>query len=114
MRILVVGQDGGAMGAIRDAVAQAGYGLVGAAASVREALVLAEGMNPDLVLLDAGLWDEFIGEDGLAGLPVVRLTAGPGGESLVGADGMPVGWLRKPVTSGALRAAVLDLLLSRK
>jgi len=106
MRILVVERDDAAGRAILDAAAEAGFGVAAMAASVPEAREAVDGTNPDLVLLDAGLWEEFVGEGGLPELPVVRLTDGPEEEGGFWPDGVPVGCLRRPVASGPLRAAV--------
>ncbi len=94
-------------------LAQMGYEVVGSTNNGKEALVMAEDLRPDLVLMDIHLQGQM---DGIAAaidvhgrlhLPVVFLTAyGEGGTFQRAKEAEPFGYILKPIEDRELRIVI--------
>jgi signal transduction histidine kinase len=112
-KILVVEDDAVAQLDIRLALERAGYGVIGMTGSGEEALVLADRLAPDIVLMDIMLEGEMDGLEAAGELrnrfdiPVIYLTVVVDEETLHWAKVTgPFGYLVKPVDHLELRSAI--------
>jgi PAS domain S-box-containing protein len=98
---------------LRQALEQAGFNVVGVAESADEALVAAEGQNPDLALMDVSIEGTM---DGIQtakvlrqwfNIPVVFVTAFSDQETVLrAASQLAFGYLTKPIRARELLATV--------
>ena len=117
-RILIVEDDAVTSLSIRETLTLVGYEVAGIAATVSDALCIAQNTHPHLALMDVHLAGR---RDGIEGalllrqldIPVVFLTAQGDGASLSRAEAAkPLGYLLKPIHSQQLLQAVDAALLS--
>lgn len=118
-RLLIVEDEAIVAADIAIRVSQLGYQVAGSVASGEEAIVLAEQLRPDLVLLDihlAGATDGIMVAHELRkrfGLPVVFLTAhGEGSTFQRAKEAEPFGYVLKPIEDREL-GIVIELALFR-
>jgi DNA-binding NarL/FixJ family response regulator len=117
MTVLVVDDDPAIRETIRDVVeVEPGWQLVGEATDGREAIHLAEELQPDLVVLDLML-PVMSGIDALPqivhvapGTTVVMLTAYPGARELIDAAALGAAATMEKAALTQLPAVVRDLL----
>lgn len=100
-----------------EALRDEGFQVVGVAASFEEAIALADGEQPDLVLMDIKLRSRRDGvEAAIAirerfGIPSLFTSGNQDAENVGRArPAMPVGWLPKPYTIESLVQAVREVL----
>ncbi|XXJ20098.1 response regulator [Desulfovibrio caledoniensis] len=112
-KILVVEDDAVAQLDVKLALERAGYGVIGMTGSGEEALVLADRLAPDIVLMDIRLEGEMDGLEAASELrnrfdiPVIYLTVVVDEETLHWAKVTgPFGYLVKPVDHNELRSAI--------
>jgi signal transduction histidine kinase len=112
-KILVVEDDAVARMDVKLALERAGYGVVGMTGSGEEALVLADRLAPDIVLMDIMLEGDMDGLEAAGELrnrfdiPVIYLTVVVDEETLHWAKVTgPFGYLVKPVDHNELRSAI--------
>lgn len=112
-RILVVEDDAIAQLDIKTALERAGYLVAGVAVSGEEAIVLADSLAPDLVLMDIRLEGEMDGVEAaneivrLYDIPIIFLTVYTDDETLHWAKvSGPFGYLLKPVDHKELKSAI--------
>ncbi len=117
MRVLVVDDDPAVRETIRDVVeVEPGWHLVGEATDGREAIHLAEELQPDVVVLDLML-PVMSGIDALPQIvhvaprsTVVMLTAYPGARELIDAAALGAAATMEKAAVAQLPAIVRDLL----
>jgi signal transduction histidine kinase len=112
-RILIVEDESLIAEDLRDRLVRFGYEVAGTAATGEEAIRLAAGAPPDLVLMDIVLKGSMDGIEtaahirGRFGTPIIFLTAWADADILARArTTMPYGYLVKPVEDRELKAAV--------
>ena len=105
---------------MQEVLSLVGIEVVGVAATVSEALVLADGTNPDVAICDVRLAGRRDGIEGAArlhkslGLPIVFVTGQTDSATRQRAAKVaPVAYLDKPVRPQALIAAVEAAIVAR-
>jgi len=98
---------------INDALTQLHYNVVGSTATGKEALILAESTQPDIILMDIFLKGEMDGVETAEiilkrfGIPVIYLTANTDAETIERAKKTePHGYLIKPFAEKELHTAI--------
>ncbi|SDC47636.1 Response regulator receiver domain-containing protein [Belnapia rosea] len=117
-RVLVVEDEYFVALAAEDALASAGFEVVGVAATAEEAVEIAGTERPDLVLMDIRLAGARDGIDaaseirGRLGIPSLFATAHSDAATRARGEGAaaPLGWLTKPYAPTELTAAVAAAL----
>lgn len=113
-RVLIVEDEYFVALEAEDSLTEAGFEVVGMAATAEEAVGMAEAGRPDLVLMDVRLAGARDGIDAAAeirarlGIPSLFATAHSDAATRSRGDDVasPLGWLAKPYTPGELAAAV--------
>ena len=112
-KILVVEDDAVARLDIQVALERAGYTVAGMAASGKEAILLADSLAPDLVLMDIRLEGDMDGVEAAGeishrfDIPIIFLTVYADDETLHWAKiSGPFGYLLKPVDHKELKTAI--------
>jgi CheY-like chemotaxis protein len=113
-RVLVVEDEYFVALDAEDALASAGFEVVGIATTAAEAVEIAQAKRPDLVLMDIRLAGARDGIDAAAeirgrlGIPSLFATAHSDAATRARGEGAaaPLGWLRKPYARTELAAAV--------
>lgn len=116
-RVLIVEDEYFVALASEDALLEAGFGVVGVAATVEDAVAMAGAERPDLVLMDVRLAPPGTARDGIDaaaeilaryGIPSLFATAhaDPGTRLRGERAAQPLGWLSKPYSPEDLVAAV--------
>ncbi|MBX6375193.1 MAG: response regulator [Acetobacteraceae bacterium] len=116
-RVLIVEDEYFVALASEDALLEAGFGVVGVAATAEDAVALAGAERPDLVLMDIRLAPPGAARDGIDaaaeilaryGIPSLFATAhaDPGTRLRGERAAQPLGWLSKPYSPEELVAAV--------
>jgi two-component system, response regulator PdtaR len=121
VRILVVEDDYLVALELEHRLMDAGYDVVGIAASAEEAIALARAHAPDLAIMDVRLAGRRDGVDtaielsATLGIPSIFATAHEDSETRRRAEqARPLGWLRKPYSSEALISLVHGVLEKRR
>ena len=117
-RVLVVEDEYFVALAAEEALAAAGFEVVGVAATAEEAVEIARAERPDLVLMDIRLAGVRDGIDAAAeirsglGIPSLFATAHSDAATRARGEGAaaPMGWLTKPYAPTELAAAVAAAL----
>jgi DNA-binding NarL/FixJ family response regulator len=116
-RMLIVEDERLIAQALRRRLAALGYTVVGLAACGEEAIVEATKLQPDVVLMDIGLGGAMDGIDAArhiraqAPIPVIYVSASTDAPTVARAwQSAPAGYLVKPVSDRALRAALVRVL----
>jgi CheY-like chemotaxis protein len=116
-RLLVVEDDYLVGLEIERALLDAGYDVIGVAATAEEAVELAQGTRPELVIMDVRLAGVRDGVDAALelyeqlGIRSIFATAHHDANTRLRAQpARPFGWLRKPFRQDALVAAVREAL----
>ena len=116
-KILVVEDDALVALSIEQTLSLLGFKVVGIAATVSDALCLAQNTRPDLAIFDIQLAGKRDGIEGAAllrrflDIPVVFLTAQGDGNTRARADTVrPAAYLSKPATPQQVVAAIEEVL----
>jgi two-component system, response regulator PdtaR len=119
-KVLIVEDEALIALSLRESLTLVGYEVVGVAATVRDALTLAENTRPDLALFDVRLAGRRDGIEGailvraMLDIPVVFLTAQSDEGTRVRARAAdPAAYLSKPVHAQQIIAAVQGALSTR-
>jgi DNA-binding NarL/FixJ family response regulator len=117
-RVLIVEDDFLVAGEVEFVLAEAGFDVVGPAATAEEAVRLAADSKPDLVIMDVRLAGPSDGIEAATqiyrehGIRSVFATAHSDGHTVArGKAANPLGWVAKPYSPDSLLAEINALLL---
>src|SRR4051812_25807874 len=118
-KVLLAEDDALIAMSLREVLSLSGFEVVGVAASVTDALCVAQNTQPDLAILDVQLRGKQDGIEGAAlirnmlDIPVVFLTAQGDERTKARANALhPAAYLRKPVSPQQIVSAVTQALRS--
>lgn len=118
-RVLIVEDEYFVALSIEETLSDAGFVVVGMAATAEQAIAMAAAERPDIVLMDIRLGGARDGIDAAAqilerfGIPSILATAqaDPGTRRRGEQAARPIGWVFKPFAPGELAAAVGDAVV---